>query len=121
MAIQTATVALPPITRVSTKASKYDFASLVTGSQVALVEDNVGETEADVEKVVNRLTSALVAYRKRSGDRRGFTTRPFKQEDGKNAVGVWCVKPAPAPKVAAVAADPVVEPAAQQVGEAEAA
>lgn len=73
--------------------TKYDFANMVVG-------DSLIDTEViDAKKAAARVTSAVASYRKRSGDRRNFTVRSFKQEDGKDAVGIWLL----APKLAKVA------------------
>lgn len=89
MAIQTLELALPPLTRYSPKASQYDFRSLEAGTTQCVAES--GLTEADVDKAHSRLTSAVQAYRKRSGDNRKFTVRTVDHKDGTFTVGVWCL------------------------------
>lgn len=70
--------------------SKYSFEQLVVGGPC------LADTEViDVKKATSRMTSALAAYRKRTGDKSRFSTRPFKNGDGSDAVGVWKVKDAP--------------------------
>lgn len=69
--------------------AKYDFASLVADSDDAIILTEV----VNVHKAVSRLTSAVVSFRKRTGCADKFPVRPFKQEDGTDAVGVWRVTP----------------------------
>lgn len=92
MSITFADQPLPKTAR--TVESKYAFDKLVVGGQ-ALADTSV----VNVKKATSRMTSALAAYRKRTGDKSRFSVRPFKNEDGSDAVGVWKVKDA------AVAAD----------------
>lgn len=94
--LQTIALALPPLTRFSTKGSQYDFAALVVGGP-ALVDSDV----VDAKKAHSRVSSALTAYRKRSGDKSKFTVR-IAEIDGKQVIGVWKLENAP---VAAVVAD----------------
>lgn len=82
-------VALPKTSR--TTSSKYNFAGLTVGGP-ALVETEV----VDVKKASSKLASALVAYRKRTGDKSKFTIRVFPQADGSDAVGCWKLADAPA-------------------------
>lgn len=90
MSITIKSVPVPKSSRTVT--SKYDFAALVAGSSEAIVETEV----VNVDKAKSKLTSALVAYRQRTGDKSKFTVRPFKNEDGTDAVGVWKLADAPA-------------------------
>ena len=64
--------------------SKYKFGDLVVGGP-ALVEAEV----LSVEKAKSKLTSALVAYRGRTGDKSKFSVRAFKNADGTDAIGCW--------------------------------
>lgn len=89
MSLAIVNVAVPRTSR--TVESKYDFGSLTVGGP-ALAETEV----INVDKAKSKLTSALVAYRKRSGDKSKFTVRPFKQADGSDAVGCWKIADAPA-------------------------
>lgn len=82
MSIQMKAIPVPKTSRTVT--SKYDFAALTVGGP-ALVDSDV----VNVAKATSRLTSALVAYRARTGDKSKFTVRGFKQEDGTDAAGVW--------------------------------
>lgn len=75
--------------------SKYPFADLAEGESL-ITTDFI-----DAEKQHKRLVSAVASYRKRSGDARRFLVRTFKQEDGVDAVGVFCVPAAPAEGAAA--------------------
>ena len=84
-------ISLPAMKRASTKTSQYDFASLRAGTDDCIVETDVVKAAT----VHGRLTSAVVAYRKRTGDKSKFTVRTF-QIDGKDAVGVWKMEDAPA-------------------------
>lgn len=79
---------LPPLTRFSS-GSQYSFASLTVGGP-ALVDTDV----ENVKKAHSRVSSALTAYRKRSGDRSKFTVR-VTQVDGKDVIGVWKLENAP--------------------------
>jgi hypothetical protein len=88
MSIELKQIALPKTTRLV--ASKYNFGSLAVGGP-ALVDDEV----IDRAKAQSRITSALVAYRARTGDKSKFSVRVFKQEDGTDAVGVWKTADAP--------------------------
>lgn len=81
---------LPRLTRFSTKASQYDFTLLTVGGP-ALVDTDV----EDVKKAHSRVSSALTAYRKRSGDTSKFTVR-ITQLSGKPVIGVWKLQNAPA-------------------------
>lgn len=89
MSIELKTIALPKTTRSVT--SKYAFGDLTVGGP-ALVDNEV----IDRAKAQSRITSALVAYRARTGDKSKFSVRTFKQEDGTDAVGVWKTADAPA-------------------------
>lgn len=89
MAIEMKAIPVPKTSR--TVASKYDFGSLTVGGP-ALVDSEV----IDVQKATSRLTSALVAYRGRTGDKSKFTVRAFKNADGTDAAGVWKIADAPA-------------------------
>lgn len=85
MSVKLLNVAMPTIFRAG-GGSKYDFGSLTVGGP-ALVEDEV----VNVEKVASRLHSALVAYRKRTGDTSKFSVRTFKNDAGQDCVGAWKV------------------------------
>lgn len=97
MTIQFAAIPVPASTR--NVESKYKFEQLTVNGP-AMVETEV----VDAEKVHSKLTSALVAYRQRTGDKSKFTVRVFKQADGTDAVGVWKLADAPAPAPAPAAA-----------------
>lgn len=81
-------VALPKITRATT--TKYPFAELTVGGPAIVME------VLDAKKGVSKLTSALVAYRARSGDQAKYTVRAFKAEDGTDRIGCWKTGDAPA-------------------------
>jgi hypothetical protein len=81
-------VAIPKTSR--TVSSKYAFGQLTVGGP-ALVEKDV----VNVQKATSKLTSALVAYRKRTGDKSKFSVRGYKQADGTDAVGCWKIAEAP--------------------------
>lgn len=88
MSIAFVNVPLPRTSR--TVESKYNFAGLqVDGPALVLTE------VVNVAKATSKLTSALVAYRKRSGDKSVFTVRAFKNADGTDAVGCWKKAEAP--------------------------
>lgn len=89
MSIELQNVAIPKTARSVT--SKYAFGSLVVGGP-ALVETEV----VNAKKAQSKLTSALVAYRARTGDKSKFTIRTFTKVDGTEAVGAWKVADAPA-------------------------
>lgn len=84
MSLAMQTVAIPKTSR--TVSSKYQFGSLTVGG-VALVETEV----VDAKKAKSKITSALVAYRARTGDTSKFTVRTFIKEDGSEGVGCWKV------------------------------
>lgn len=94
-------IPLPALTRYSAKGSQYDFAALQVGGP-ALVDQDV----IDPKKAHSRVSSALTAYRKRTGDMSKFTVR-ITQVDGKDVIGVWKLEnpPVAAPAPAPVAAD----------------
>lgn len=94
MAITLKSIPIPKTSR--TVESKYGFGALTVGGP-ALVEDGV----INVKKAQSRMTSALVAYRARSGSKAKFSVRTFTNEDGSDAVGVWKVEDAPVAEVAA--------------------
>jgi len=88
MAFVQSNMPLPALKRLMPKGvSKYDFANMTVGG--SLVDTEV----VDAKKTAARLTSAVAAYRKRSGDTRQFTVRTFKQDNGNDAVGVWVIAP----------------------------
>lgn len=99
--LKTMQLALPALTRFSAKGSQYDFPSLVVGGP-ALVDTDV----VDPKKAHSRVSSALTAYRKRSGDTSKFTVRVTKL-DGKDVIGVWKLEDAKPVAPAAAVADPV--------------
>lgn len=88
MSITFANQPLPTTSR--TVESKYAFEKLTVGGPALANTDVV-----DVKKATSRMTSALAAYRKRTSDKSRFSVRPYKQEDGSDAVGVWKTKDAP--------------------------
>ena len=88
MSITLQNVAIPKTSR--TVSSKYAFGSLTVGGP-ALVENEV----IDPKKAQSKITSALVAYRNRTGDKSKFTVRVFKNEDGSDSIGCWKVGEAP--------------------------
>jgi hypothetical protein len=88
MAFTKSNMPVPALKRIAPKGtSKYNFADMVVGD--ALVDSEV----VDAKKAAARLTSAVASYRKRSGDKRSFTVRTFKQDNGADAVGVWLIAP----------------------------
>ena len=89
MSIELVQMSIPKTTRAVT--SKYPFGSLTVGGP-AIIDTEV----VDRAKAQSRITSALVAYRARTGDKSRFSVRTFKQEDGTDAVGVWKIADAPA-------------------------
>lgn len=82
MSIELVNISIPKTSR--TVSSKYKFQDLVVGGP-AMVETDV----IDPKKAQSKMTSALVAYRSRSGDRAKYSVRTFKAEDGTDRVGVW--------------------------------
>lgn len=88
---------IPALTRFSTKGSQYDFASLVVGGD-AMVDTDV----TDSAKAHSRVSSALTAYKKRTGDKSKFTVRVTKV-DGKDVIAVWKIEDAPVADAAAAA------------------
>lgn len=89
MTLEFKTVDMPKTTRRVT--SKYKFGELVVGGP------SLTETEViDAKKASSKITSALVAYRARTGDGSKFSVRTYTQEDGTQAVGVWKVSDASA-------------------------
>ncbi len=99
-------VSIPVPATARTVESKYDFHTLVVNGPALAVTDIL-----NVDKAKSRMNSALVAYRQRTGDKSKFTIRPFKNEDGTDAVGCWKIAEAPA---VAVAASAVEAPAADE-------
>ena len=89
MTLAFANIALPKSAR--TVESKYKFGELTVGGP-ALVEAEV----VNVEKAKSKLTSALEAYRGRTGDKSKFSIRAVKNADGSDAVGCWKIADAPA-------------------------
>lgn len=102
-------IPVPALTRASAKGSQYDFGSLTVGGDAIVDYD-----AADTKKAHSRMSSAVTAYRKRTGDKSKFTTRLIMVE-GKPAIGVWKTSEAAA-EVAAPApvttADTTVDPVA---------
>jgi len=96
--LTTMTLALPPLTRFSAKGSQYNFSGLTVGG-AALVDSDV----IDAKKSHSRVSSALTAYRKRSGDKSKFTVR-IAEIDGKQVIGVWKLENAPVDAPAATPA-----------------
>ena len=89
MSIELVNVSIPKTSR--TVSSKYKFGDLTVGGP-AMVETDV----IDPKKAQSKMTSALVAYRSRTGDRSKFSVRTFKAEDGTDRIGVWKIADAPA-------------------------
>lgn len=89
MSLEFVNVPMPKSAR--TVESKYKFDQLTVGGP-GLVETEV----LNVEKSKSKLTSALVAYRGRTGDKSKFSIRPIKNADGTDAVGCWKIADAPA-------------------------
>jgi hypothetical protein len=83
-AIQTS-IAIPALKRFASKGSSYDFAGLRAGTEDCIAEMGV----VNAGKAHARLSSAVVAYRKRSGSKDKFTVRTFKNAEGQDCVGVW--------------------------------
>jgi len=104
MAFIKSNMPVPALKRIAPKGvSKYDFADMVVG------DSRIDLEVVDAKKAAARLTSAIASYKKRSGDKRNFTVRTFKQDNGNDAVGYWLL----APKAdVAVAEAPVTEAAA---------
>lgn len=94
MSLELVNVAIPKTSR--TVASKYKFDELTVGGP-AMVESEV----VDVKKAQSKMTSALVAYRARTGNRAKYSVRSFKAEDGTDRIGVWKIAEAPADTAAA--------------------
>lgn len=89
MALQFVNIPLPKSQRTVT--SKYNFGDLKVGGPA------LSETEViDAKKASSKITSALVAYRARTGDAGKFSVRIYNNPDGTQAVGVWRVSDAPA-------------------------
>ena len=82
MSLAMQNVSIPKTSR--TVSSKYKFGDLVIGGP-ALVETDV----VDAKKAKSKITSALVAYRARTGDTSKYTVRTFIKEDGTEGVGCW--------------------------------
>lgn len=88
MSLTFANVPMPKSARTVT--SKYNFGELTVGGP-ALVENEV----LNVDKAKSKLTSALVAYRGRAGDKSKFSIRAIKNADGTDAVACWKIADAP--------------------------
>lgn len=84
MSLALENIAIPKTSR--TVESKYPFAQLTVGG-AAIVDKDV----IDVHKAKSRMSSALVAYKKRTGDKSKFSVRAVKAEDGTDLVAVWKV------------------------------
>ena len=84
MSLAMQTVAIPKTSR--TVSSKYKFGDLVVGGP-ALVETEV----VDAKKAKSKITSALVAFRARTGSKDKYTVRTFIKEDGTEGVGCWLI------------------------------
>jgi hypothetical protein len=82
MTLALVNVAIPKTSR--TVSSKYLFGDLTVGGP-AMVESDV----VDTKKAQSKMTSALVAYRARTGDKSKYSVRTFKAEDGTDRIGVW--------------------------------
>ena len=90
---------IPALTRFSAKGSQYAFDKLVVNGD-ALVDTDV--TDTDTAKAHSRVSSALTAYKKRTGDKSTFTVRVTKVDD-KDVIAVWKIKDAPVADAAAEA------------------
>lgn len=87
MALEFVNIPMPRTTRNVT--SKYDFAALTVGGP------SLSETAVvNAKKAASKITSALVAYRARSGDKSKFSVRVYDNADGTQAVGCWKVSEA---------------------------
>jgi len=87
MALEFKNIPMPKTQRSVT--SKYNFGDLVVGGP-ALTECEV----VNAKKTSSKITSALVAFRARTGNKDKFSVRTYTQEDGSQAVGVWLVSKA---------------------------
>jgi hypothetical protein len=88
MSLEFVNIPMPKSAR--TVESKYKFDQLTVGG-MPLVETEV----LNVEKAKSKLTSALVAYRGRTGSKDKFSIRAVKNADGTDAVGCWKIADAP--------------------------
>lgn len=85
----------PTIQRVTVGALDADFAALRAGTDDCYTEVVSTEVAADskttpVEKLRNKLSSAINSYRQRTGDKSAFSIREIEGGlDGMQAVGVW--------------------------------
>ena len=98
MSFEIKSMPIPALTRSSFASkgkTKYPFADLQVGN--CFVDTDF----VDAKKSASRLNSALASYKRRSGDKRVFTVRTFKDDNGTDAVGVWCVSEAVAETAAA--------------------
>jgi hypothetical protein len=84
MAITLQNIEIPKVSR--TVESKYPFGQLTVGGP-AMTEQNF----LDIHKAKSRMSSALVAYKKRTGDKSKFSVRAIKSTDGTDMVAVWKV------------------------------
>lgn len=89
MSLSFVEVAMPKTSR--TVSSKYKFGDLIVGGP-AMVETDV----VNAKKAQSKMTSALVAYRSRTGDRAKYSVRVFKATDGTDNIGVWKIAEAAA-------------------------
>lgn len=88
MTLALQTIAIPKTAR--TVESKYPFAQLTVGGPAIVDKDVI-----DVHKAKSRMSSALVAYKKRTGDKSKFSVRAVKAEDNTDIVCAWKVADAP--------------------------
>ena len=106
----------PTIARTTVGALDSTFAALRAGTDdchfetVAGVEPSEGSKSTPVDKVRNKLSSAINSYRARTGDKSAFSIRVIEGGvDGLEAVGVWKedkeFTPRPKKAVAEVAAE----------------
>jgi hypothetical protein len=84
----------PSITRVTVGALDADFAALRAGTDDCYTEVVSPAAEdsktTPVEKLRNKLSSAINSYRQRTGDKSAFSIREIEGGlDGMQAVGVW--------------------------------
>lgn len=84
MSISLENIAIPKTAR--TVESKYPFGQLTVGGPALTDKDVI-----DVHKAKSRMSSALVAYKKRTGDKSKFSVRTVKADNGTDMVCVWKV------------------------------
>jgi hypothetical protein len=97
--LQMIALAIPALTRFSKTGSQYEFDKLTVGGPALVEADFV-----DAKKAHSRVSSALTAYRKRTGDESKFTVRVAKLDD-REIIGVWKLEDAKPAAVAPHAAE----------------